>query len=90
MDMEERYKKLRAAVVSAGFSVMETSGKWSIHDTSERGKRQDAEDLRIANRMVDLDLELRAQALVVDVLVAILSLLISAPSAAVTEAGDAT
>lgn len=49
--------KLRAAVRSAGFAVMETSGAWSIHDASERGKAEEAKSLEVATRNVELEIE---------------------------------
>lgn len=42
--------KMRAAVVDAGFGIMQTSGKWSIHDVSEAAK---AEDERITKMITD-------------------------------------
>lgn len=49
--------KLREAVRAAGFAVMETSGAWSIHDVSERGKAEEAKALEVATRNVDLEVE---------------------------------
>lgn len=49
--------KLRAAIKAAGFAVMETSGAWSIHDVSERGKAEEAKSLEVAMENVHLSVE---------------------------------
>lgn len=57
MNPMEEIAKLRAAIRRAGFSVMETSGAWSIHDVSEKGKADDAKSLEVATRNVYLEIE---------------------------------
>lgn len=52
----EELTKLYEAIKDAGFSVMKTSGKWSIHDVSEKGKADEAKALRVANENVELSL----------------------------------
>lgn len=54
----EQNQKLRAAIVRAGFAVMETSGDWSIHDVSERGKAEEERSLEVATRNVELEIEI--------------------------------
>lgn len=48
---------LRGAIKSAGFSVMETSGDWSIHDVSEHGKAEARRALEVANESVDVSID---------------------------------
>lgn len=52
-------EKLREAIRAAGFAVMETSGPWSIHDVSERGKAEEAKSLEVATRNVELEMALK-------------------------------
>lgn len=56
-DQPDEVAKLRAAIKAAGFSVMETSGEWSIFDVSEAGKAADAKCLEVAMRNVELEQE---------------------------------
>ncbi len=42
--LQQEVVKLREAIRDAGFAVMQTSGKWSIHDVSEKAKAQAAFD----------------------------------------------
>lgn len=48
---------LRDAIITAGFSVMQTSGAWSIHDVSERAKQLEEDDFKRATRNVELEIE---------------------------------
>lgn len=52
---EAESAKLREAIRAAGFAVMQTSGEWSIHDVSERGKEEEARSLEVATRNVELE-----------------------------------
>lgn len=54
---EAENAKLRAAIKDAGFAVMETSGAWSIHDVSEKGKVDEARELEVATKNVTLEVE---------------------------------
>lgn len=49
--------KLRTAIRNAGFSVMETSGDWSIHDVGEHAKRDEERTTEIIARNADLEAE---------------------------------
>lgn len=55
----EENDNLRAAIKRAGFSVMQTSGDWSICDVSEYGKQQEAKTLEVATENVDLKVALK-------------------------------
>jgi hypothetical protein len=50
-------EKLRTAIKDAGFSVMETSGNWSIHDVSEAARVEDERTLDVVNRNIELEVE---------------------------------
>jgi hypothetical protein len=56
-DLEAERDHLRRAIRDAGFAVMETSGKWSIHDVSEKAKADDAVTMRVATGNVYLQIE---------------------------------
>lgn len=47
--------KLRDAICDADFVVMETSGKWSIHDVSEKAKADDERTAEVIMRNIDLE-----------------------------------
>lgn len=47
--------QLRGAIRKAGFSVMETSGDWSIHDVSEHGKAEEQRTAEIITHNLDLE-----------------------------------
>lgn len=55
--------KLREAVAAAGFAVLQTSGKWSIHDVSEKAKAaaavDDAKTLAVINENIAATRQLR-------------------------------
>jgi hypothetical protein len=54
---EAEVARLREAIRVAGFAVMETSGAWSIHDVSERGKAEEELSLRVATENAELSAE---------------------------------
>lgn len=56
-DLRRRESKLRDAVREAGLSVMETSGKWSIHGVREHDKLMEAEDLATVMWATELQAE---------------------------------
>lgn len=61
----EENRKLREAIRDAGFAVMQTSGKWSIHCVTEKARRaEEVEDRLISS---NLDLELQVQELKAEV-----------------------
>jgi len=46
--------KLREAIRDAGFQVMQTSGKWSIHDVSELAKRDEERTAQVILENIEL------------------------------------
>lgn len=56
-DLLTKYNKLRDACTRAEMGIMETSGEWSLHDVSARGKELEQQTLDIVNRNVDLEVE---------------------------------
>ncbi len=58
---QEEYVKLREAVADAGFAVMQTSGKWSIHDVSEKAKAQEKDNQEWEDRVILGNIELEKQ-----------------------------
>lgn len=55
----EELQKLRGAVRDAGFSVMQTSGKWSLHYCSEAAKKAEEVEGRLISRNIDLERRVR-------------------------------
>lgn len=58
-ELRAKYDKLYAACTRAEMAVMQTSGDWSLHDVSERGKELEQQTLEIVNKNVDLEHERR-------------------------------
>lgn len=56
--LREDAAKLEAALKRVGFSVMRTSGAWTIHGVREYDKRMEEDDLRRANKIIELEREL--------------------------------
>lgn len=56
-ELQEAYDKLKQAVTDYGLSVMQTSGKWSLHETNEAGREREQYELKIVNDLVDLEIE---------------------------------
>lgn len=53
--------KLREAIRDAGFAVMETSGKWSIHCVTDEAKRQREVDEQHTAHIINENIDLSAQ-----------------------------
>lgn len=51
--------RLKEAVKDAGFSVMRTSGKWSIHDVSEKAKVEEEQTANVIAENIDLQIEVK-------------------------------
>lgn len=51
--------KLREAIRDAGFAVMETSGKWSIHCVTDAAKQAEEVEYRLINENIDLTEQVR-------------------------------
>ena len=51
--------RLREAISDAGFSVMQTSGRWSIHDVSELAKAEQAKTDEIISQNIDLEIKVK-------------------------------
>lgn len=56
-DLRAERDKLREAIRDAGFSVMQTSGKWSIHDVSERAAADENRTAEVISRNIELEAE---------------------------------
>lgn len=56
-EAQAREEKLRGAIRDYGLTVMQTSGAWSLHDTSQLGQARDAKELEVATRNVELEVE---------------------------------
>lgn len=52
-------EKLREAIRDAGFSVMQTSGRWSIHDVSELAKAEQAKTDEVIRQNIDLEIKVK-------------------------------
>ncbi len=48
--------KLRQAITDAGFAVMQTSGKWSIHDVSENAEFERKKTSELINHNIELEM----------------------------------
>ncbi len=59
--VEAERDKLRAAIQKAGFSVMETSGEWSIHDVSELAQKRAAADDAKTTTVINENIKLLQQ-----------------------------
>lgn len=55
--LEAEVASLREAIKLAGFSVMQTSGQWSIHDVSQLAEREQERTLEVINQNVELEAE---------------------------------
>ena len=53
----EENKKLHEAIRDAGFEVMKTSGKWSIHDVSEKAKADEQQTAEVIAENIELEAE---------------------------------
>lgn len=53
--------RLREAIRDAGFSIMQTSGKWSIHDVSEKAKAQEEADDAKTTEVINENITLTAR-----------------------------
>jgi hypothetical protein len=49
--------KLREAIRDAGFEVMQTSGRWSIHDVSEQAMAKQEKTAEIIGQNIDLEIK---------------------------------
>jgi len=52
-------EKLREAIRDAGFSVMQTSGRWSIHDVSKLAEIEQAKTNEIIGQNIDLEIKVK-------------------------------
>lgn len=52
-------EKLREAIRDAGFEVMQTSGRWSIHDVSELGIAEQEKTAEIICENIDLGIKVK-------------------------------
>ena len=59
IDAVSEADKLREAIRDAGFSVMRTSGRWSIHDVSELGKAEQAKTDEVLRENIDLEIRVK-------------------------------
>lgn len=59
MDQIEEAVKLREAIRDAGFTVMQTSGRWSIHDVSELGIAEQEKTKEIICENIDLEIKVK-------------------------------
>ena len=50
-------EKLAGAIRDYGLTVMQTTGVWSLHDTSKLGELRDERELEVINRSIDLEVE---------------------------------
>ena len=50
-------EKLREAIRNAGFSVMQTSGRWSIHDVSKLAEAEQEKTNQIIGENIDLGIK---------------------------------
>jgi hypothetical protein len=69
-DLLTERAKLFAALAKVGFSVMQTSGEWSIHCTTEAAKRAEEVETRVLSENMDLLVENKALRELADSLVA--------------------
>ncbi len=51
--------RLREAISDAGFSVMQTSGRWSIHDVSRLAEAEQAKTNEIIGQNIDLEIKVK-------------------------------
>lgn len=51
--------RLREAISDAGFSVMQTSGRWSIHDVSKLAEIEQAKTNEIIGQNIDLEIKVK-------------------------------
>jgi hypothetical protein len=51
--------RLREAISDAGFSVMQTSGRWSIHDVSKFAEAEQAKTDEIIGQNIDLEIKVK-------------------------------
>jgi len=52
-------EKLREAIRDAGFSVMQTSGRWSIHDVSKLAEAEQEKTNQIIGENIDLGIKVK-------------------------------
>lgn len=55
--LRDRDRKMRDAIAKAGFGVMETSGAWSLHCTTEAAKEAEQVERRIISENIQLEIE---------------------------------
>jgi hypothetical protein len=55
MTPAEELWKLKKAITTSGYGVLKASNGWTIVDVSEKAKQDEARELEIINRNVDLE-----------------------------------
>ena len=56
-DVVSEAQKLREAIRDAGFSVMQTSGRWSIHDVSKLADAEREKTNQVISENIDLEIK---------------------------------
>lgn len=59
-ELEAEVAKLRGAIRQYGLQVCQTSGDWSLHDTSHLAEQEQARTAQVIHENIDLESQLRA------------------------------
>lgn len=55
--LRAEFARLGEAVAAAGFAVLRSADKWTLHDVTEKGKEDERRELATATRLVELEVE---------------------------------